>query len=145
GQPVVPVDDPEGALVVSAPERNEGRQRRRDARRLVAAGEELLLRDARMRAHLGPEHVAQVQAHGAGILEGSSGRREAPRHARGLRDAPFRRRHGCYARAVALPFSHRLAWDRPENALARAERARRARGEAVLDLTVSNPTRVGLP
>jgi aspartate/methionine/tyrosine aminotransferase len=46
---------------------------------------------------------------------------------------------------VALPFSHRLAWDRPENALAMAERARRARGEAVLDLTVSNPTRVGLP
>ncbi|HVU51518.1 MAG TPA: pyridoxal phosphate-dependent aminotransferase [Polyangia bacterium] len=42
-------------------------------------------------------------------------------------------------------FSHRLAWDRPENALARAERARRARGEGVLDLTASNPTRVGLP
>jgi aspartate/methionine/tyrosine aminotransferase len=46
---------------------------------------------------------------------------------------------------VPSAFSRRLAWDRPENALATAERARRARGEVVLDLTVSNPTHVGLP
>jgi aspartate/methionine/tyrosine aminotransferase len=46
---------------------------------------------------------------------------------------------------VPLRFSRRLDWDRPENALAAAERARRARAEDVLDLTVSNPTRVGLP
>ena len=46
---------------------------------------------------------------------------------------------------MPLDFSRRLAWDRGENALAAAERARRARGEEVLDLTVSNPTGVGLP
>jgi aspartate/methionine/tyrosine aminotransferase len=46
---------------------------------------------------------------------------------------------------VPLAFSHRLAWDRPENALATAERERRARGDDVLDLTISNPTPVGLP
>jgi aspartate/methionine/tyrosine aminotransferase len=39
------------------------------------------------------------------------------------------------------PFSSRLAWDRSENALAAAQRARRA---DILDLTESNPTRVGL-
>jgi aspartate/methionine/tyrosine aminotransferase len=42
-------------------------------------------------------------------------------------------------------FSRRLPWDRPENALALLERARRAAGGALLDLTESNPTRVGLP
>ena len=43
------------------------------------------------------------------------------------------------------PFSSRLPWDRPENALAALERARRAAGAPLIDLTVSNPTRVGLP
>ena len=42
-------------------------------------------------------------------------------------------------------FSARLAWDRPENALARRERERRAAGQPIIDLTESNPTRVGLP
>jgi aspartate/methionine/tyrosine aminotransferase len=42
-------------------------------------------------------------------------------------------------------FSSRLPWDRPENALAGVERARRESGASVLDLTESNPTRVGLP
>lgn len=42
-------------------------------------------------------------------------------------------------------FSRRLDWDRPENALAAAENARRAAGPLIADLTVSNPTRVGLP
>ena len=42
-------------------------------------------------------------------------------------------------------FSARLPWERAENALAALERVRRARGDALLDLTVSNPTRVGLP
>ena len=46
---------------------------------------------------------------------------------------------------MPLEFSRRLAWDRPENALAAAEGARRERGEELLDLTVSNPTQVGLP
>jgi alanine-synthesizing transaminase len=42
-------------------------------------------------------------------------------------------------------FSTRLPWDRPENTLARLERARRAEGGELLDLTEANPTRVGLP
>ncbi len=42
-------------------------------------------------------------------------------------------------------FSARLPWDRPENALARGERERRAAGQPIIDLTESNPTRVGLP
>jgi aspartate/methionine/tyrosine aminotransferase len=46
---------------------------------------------------------------------------------------------------VPTGFSRRLAWDQPENALAALERARRARGDALYDLTVSNPTRVELP
>ena len=43
------------------------------------------------------------------------------------------------------PFSTRLPWERPENTLAALERGRRERGEEILDLTVSNPTAVGLP
>ncbi len=41
-------------------------------------------------------------------------------------------------------FSARLPWDHSENALARCERERRAAGQPILDLTESNPTRVGL-
>jgi len=41
-------------------------------------------------------------------------------------------------------FSSRTRWDRAENRLARAIGARREKGEAILDLTESNPTRVGL-
>jgi aspartate/methionine/tyrosine aminotransferase len=41
-------------------------------------------------------------------------------------------------------FSRRLAWATAENALARAEAAARAAGRTLLDLTVSNPTQVGL-
>jgi aspartate/methionine/tyrosine aminotransferase len=41
-------------------------------------------------------------------------------------------------------FSARLPWDRGENALAALERARRAGGREILDLTESNPTRAGL-
>jgi hypothetical protein len=41
-------------------------------------------------------------------------------------------------------FSTRLPWERSENPLARAERARRACGLPIVDLTESNPTRVGL-
>jgi hypothetical protein len=41
-------------------------------------------------------------------------------------------------------FSTRLPWDRAENALARQERARRDAGQPIVDLTASNPTRVGL-
>lgn len=43
------------------------------------------------------------------------------------------------------PFSRRLPWATSENALARAEAAARAAGRPLLDLTVSNPTQVGLP
>jgi alanine-synthesizing transaminase len=42
-------------------------------------------------------------------------------------------------------FSARAAFDPTPNALARAHAARRAAGLPVLDLTVSNPTRAGLP
>jgi aspartate/methionine/tyrosine aminotransferase len=42
-------------------------------------------------------------------------------------------------------FSDRLPWDRPENALARRERERLNAGQPIIDLTESNPTRVGLP
>jgi hypothetical protein len=42
-------------------------------------------------------------------------------------------------------FSSRTRWDLATNRLARLLEAKRARGEAVLDLTESNPTRVGLP
>jgi aspartate/methionine/tyrosine aminotransferase len=62
-----------------------------------------------------------------------------------LLDAASRQRTRWYARRVPLVFSRRLAWERAENALAQAERARRERGDELLDLTVSNPTRVGLP
>jgi aspartate/methionine/tyrosine aminotransferase len=62
-----------------------------------------------------------------------------------LLDATSLEDAGWYAPAVPLDFSRRLPWDRVENALATTERARRARGDAVLDLTESNPTRVGLP
>jgi len=41
-------------------------------------------------------------------------------------------------------FSRRLDWATAENALARAESAARAAGRPLLDLTVSNPTHVGL-
>jgi hypothetical protein len=42
-------------------------------------------------------------------------------------------------------FSSRLPWNRSENALAVLERARRAAGGDLIDLTESNPTRAGLP
>jgi alanine-synthesizing transaminase len=42
------------------------------------------------------------------------------------------------------PFSDRLPWSTPENRLAEREAARRAADRPVLDLTVSNPTLVGL-
>jgi alanine-synthesizing transaminase len=42
------------------------------------------------------------------------------------------------------PFSRRLAWSTTENALAQAESAARASGQPILDLTVSNPTQIGL-
>jgi alanine-synthesizing transaminase len=45
----------------------------------------------------------------------------------------------------ARPFSHRLPWSVPENRLAAAESAARARGQALLDLTLSNPTLAALP
>ncbi len=57
----------------------------------------------------------------------------------------FHKAPRCYAARVRPPFSSRLPWDRPENTLATLERARRAAGATLIDLTVSNPTRVGLP
>jgi alanine-synthesizing transaminase len=57
----------------------------------------------------------------------------------------FHNARRCYAPEVRPPFSSRLPWDRPENTLATLERARRAVGAPLIDLTVSNPTRVGLP
>jgi aspartate/methionine/tyrosine aminotransferase len=43
------------------------------------------------------------------------------------------------------PFSSRLRWDLPRNRLTLLAEERWRRGEEVLDLTESNPTRVGLP
>jgi alanine-synthesizing transaminase len=43
------------------------------------------------------------------------------------------------------PFSRRLAWATDENELARAEAARRAAGQPLIDLTLSNPTAAELP
>jgi alanine-synthesizing transaminase len=45
---------------------------------------------------------------------------------------------------VTVAFSRRLPWTVEENELARREAARRAAGLPLLDLTVSNPTEVGL-
>jgi alanine-synthesizing transaminase len=41
-------------------------------------------------------------------------------------------------------FSNRLDWEQPPNAFSRLLQEKRARGEALIDLTESNPTRVGL-
>lgn len=49
------------------------------------------------------------------------------------------------SRAQRSRFSTRTAFDARHNRLTRALAERRARGEAVIDLTVSNPTRAGLP
>lgn len=42
-------------------------------------------------------------------------------------------------------WSHRLPWEHPTNRLTRAVEERRARGLPILDLTETNPTRVGIP
>jgi alanine-synthesizing transaminase len=44
-----------------------------------------------------------------------------------------------------LRLSHRLPWDHPLNPLTQAMAERSARGLPVIDLTETNPTRVGLP
>lgn len=44
-----------------------------------------------------------------------------------------------------LRWSRRLPWEHPANRLTRAVEERRARGLPVLDLTETNPTRVGIP
>jgi alanine-synthesizing transaminase len=41
-------------------------------------------------------------------------------------------------------FSNRLEWEQPPNAFSRLLQEKRARGETLIDLTESNPTRVGL-
>jgi alanine-synthesizing transaminase len=46
---------------------------------------------------------------------------------------------------VAIPFSRRLPWEHPVNRLTRAMAERSARGLETIDLTETNPTRVGLP
>jgi alanine-synthesizing transaminase len=47
--------------------------------------------------------------------------------------------------AAPLRWSRRLPWEHPANRLTRAVEERRARGLPVIDLTETNPTRVGLP
>ena len=44
-----------------------------------------------------------------------------------------------------MPFSKRSAFESSPNELAVALDRKRARGEAVIDLTESNPTRAGIP
>lgn len=47
--------------------------------------------------------------------------------------------------AFATPrFSQRIAWDTPPNTLSQILEARRATGQPILDLTLSNPTHAGL-
>ena len=46
---------------------------------------------------------------------------------------------------MALRWSSRLPWEHPENRLTRAVAERKASGLPVLDLTETNPTRVGIP
>ncbi len=48
------------------------------------------------------------------------------------------------SRSPRPPFSRRTRWETEPNALTRAVRAHRAAGRTLLDLTVSNPTAVGL-
>ena len=43
------------------------------------------------------------------------------------------------------PWSRRLPWEHPTNRLTRAVEKRKARGLPILDLTETNPTRVGIP
>jgi alanine-synthesizing transaminase len=81
----------------------------------------------------------------ARILEGSFDLREGRVTPANLIDAMFHKAPRCYAAGVRPPFSSRLPWDRPENTLAALERDRRATGAPLIDLSVSNPTRVGLP
>ncbi|HEX5718713.1 MAG TPA: pyridoxal phosphate-dependent aminotransferase [Thermoanaerobaculia bacterium] len=47
--------------------------------------------------------------------------------------------------APQIRWSHRLPWEHPTNRLTRAVEERKARGLPVLDLTETNPTRVGIP
>jgi aspartate/methionine/tyrosine aminotransferase len=47
--------------------------------------------------------------------------------------------------ASPLRWSSRLPWEQPENSLTRARQERAAQGLPTIDLTESNPTRVGLP
>jgi alanine-synthesizing transaminase len=47
--------------------------------------------------------------------------------------------------APSLRFSQRLPWEHPRNRLTLAREERAARGLQAIDLTVSNPTQVGLP
>jgi alanine-synthesizing transaminase len=49
------------------------------------------------------------------------------------------------AAASPLRWSSRLPWDQPENRLTRAREERSAHGLPTIDLTESNPTRVGIP
>lgn len=46
---------------------------------------------------------------------------------------------------MSIAFSHRLPWEHPVNRLTRAMEERSARGLPTIDLTETNPTRVGLP
>lgn len=46
---------------------------------------------------------------------------------------------------VELRWSHRLSWEHPTNRLTQALEERRKRGLPTIDLTESNPTRVGIP
>lgn len=46
---------------------------------------------------------------------------------------------------VELRWSHRLPWEHPTNRLTQALEERRKRGLPTIDLTESNPTRVGIP
>jgi aspartate/methionine/tyrosine aminotransferase len=86
------------------------------------------------------------------VADARGARQAAPRHgpaaraqlAAQARGAPALAAAGGVAHTRRPVFSSRLAWDAPPNALALAAGRARAAGRAVLDLTLSNPSAVGL-
>ena len=85
---VVPVDDPDAARVIRLRERNQRRDRGRDAGAGVDAGEQTLLDEARVNPELGAQQVAQVDSHRPSIVRLSSGTAPATAAMLALRARP---------------------------------------------------------
>lgn len=65
-------------------------------------------------------------------------------HGRLLRQVLAEEPAGSYRERMRIPFSARLTWPAPENALSALRAELRAKGAPILDFSESNPTRVGL-